>query len=167
MFGNPRNHDPAGIELDQRRVFATFQHRTSRAQDPQLHTHAVLVNLALRKDGTTGSLLSRPFFDQKLALGALEAGAEAVRLNPGNLGGAEKTRPVVEACRERGASLRLGVNAGSLEADLLAQYGAPTAPALAASAAASCCHSCPKVWLPKWSWSSATPCWWAMGRTVA
>jgi len=52
-------------------LFATFQHRTSRAQDPQLHTHAVLVNLGLREDGTTGSVLSRPFFEQKLALGAL------------------------------------------------------------------------------------------------
>ncbi|MCP5525099.1 MAG: relaxase domain-containing protein [Verrucomicrobiales bacterium] len=52
-------------------MFATFQHRTSRAQDPQLHTHAVLVNLALRQDGTTGSLLSHPIFKQKLALGAV------------------------------------------------------------------------------------------------
>ena len=60
-----RTVEPAAV------MFATFQHRTSRSQDPQLHTHAVLVNLGLREDGTTGSVLSRPFFQQKLALGAM------------------------------------------------------------------------------------------------
>ncbi len=79
-------------------------------------------------------LIADIHFNYRLALASLEAGADAVRINPGNLGGAEKTRIVVEACRERGVPLRLGVNAGSLEADLLAQYGAPTAAALAASA---------------------------------
>jgi (E)-4-hydroxy-3-methylbut-2-enyl-diphosphate synthase len=79
-------------------------------------------------------LIADIHFNHRLALAALEAGADAVRINPGNLGGPAKTRQVVEACRGRGASLRLGVNAGSLEADLLARYGAPTAPALVASA---------------------------------
>jgi len=79
-------------------------------------------------------LIADIHFNHRLALASLEAGADAIRINPGNLGGAAKTRIVVEACRERGVSLRLGVNAGSLEADLLAQYGAPTAAALAASA---------------------------------
>jgi (E)-4-hydroxy-3-methylbut-2-enyl-diphosphate synthase len=67
-------------------------------------------------------------------MGALSAGADAIRINPGNLGGVKKTRLVVDACRHLGVPLRLGVNAGSLEADLLARYGAPTARALAASA---------------------------------
>ena len=79
-------------------------------------------------------LIADIHFNHRLALASLEAGADAIRINPGNLGGAAKTRIVVEACRARGVSLRLGVNAGSLEADLLAQYGAPTAAALAASA---------------------------------
>ena len=79
-------------------------------------------------------LIADIHFNHRLALASLEAGADAIRINPGNLGGAAKTRKVVEACRARGVSLRLGVNAGSLEADLLAQYGAPTAAALAASA---------------------------------
>ncbi len=79
-------------------------------------------------------LIADIHFNHRLALASLEAGADAVRINPGNLGGAGKTRLVVEACRQRGVPLRLGVNAGSLEADLLAHYGAPTAPALAASA---------------------------------
>ncbi|MFH1595760.1 MAG: flavodoxin-dependent (E)-4-hydroxy-3-methylbut-2-enyl-diphosphate synthase [Pseudomonadota bacterium] len=79
-------------------------------------------------------LIADIHFNHRLALAALEAGADAIRINPGNLGGAKKTRLVVEACRQLGVPLRLGVNAGSLEADLLAQYGAPTARALAASA---------------------------------
>ncbi len=79
-------------------------------------------------------LIADVHFNHRLALASLAAGADAIRINPGNLGGATKTRVVVEACRDRGVPLRLGVNAGSLEADLLAQYGAPTAAALAASA---------------------------------
>jgi len=79
-------------------------------------------------------LIADIHFNYRLALEALEAGADAIRINPGNLGGQKKTRTVVEACRERGVPLRLGVNAGSLEADLLKKYGAPTAEALVESA---------------------------------
>jgi (E)-4-hydroxy-3-methylbut-2-enyl-diphosphate synthase len=79
-------------------------------------------------------LIADIHFNYKLALAALEAGADGVRINPGNLGGAAKTRLVVEACQTHGVSLRLGVNAGSLEADILAKHGAPTAPALVESA---------------------------------
>ena len=79
-------------------------------------------------------LIADIHFNHRLALAALESGADAVRINPGNLGGLKKTRQVVAACQERGVPLRLGVNAGSLEADLLAQYGSPSAPALVASA---------------------------------
>lgn len=79
-------------------------------------------------------LIADIHFNHKLALGALEAGADAVRINPGNLGGAAKTQPVVEACRQMGKSLRLGVNAGSLEKDLLDRFGGPTPEALVASA---------------------------------
>jgi (E)-4-hydroxy-3-methylbut-2-enyl-diphosphate synthase len=79
-------------------------------------------------------LIADIHFNHRLALAALEQGADAVRINPGNLGGVKKTRQVVNACRERGVSLRLGVNAGSLEEDLRAEYGGPTAPALVASA---------------------------------
>ncbi len=79
-------------------------------------------------------LIADIHFNHRLALAALEQGADAVRINPGNLGGATKTKAVVEACRERGVPLRLGVNAGSLEADLLEKYGAPTPEALVESA---------------------------------
>jgi (E)-4-hydroxy-3-methylbut-2-enyl-diphosphate synthase len=86
------------------------------------------------KRQTPVPLIADIHFNHRLALAALEHGADAVRINPGNLGGAAKTRAVVEACRERGVALRLGVNAGSLEADLLAKYGAPGPDALVESA---------------------------------
>jgi len=79
-------------------------------------------------------LIADIHFNHRLALAALEAGADCLRINPGNLGGARKTKIVVEACRERGVPLRLGVNAGSLETDLWEKYGGPTAEALVASA---------------------------------
>jgi len=62
-------------------------------------------------------------FDYKLALQAAEAGAAKIRINPGNIGSAEKVRMVADACRERGLPIRIGVNGGSLEKDLLSRYG--------------------------------------------
>ncbi len=79
-------------------------------------------------------LIADIHFNYRLALAALEAGADAVRLNPGNLGGTDKTRQVIRACAEKRVPVRLGVNAGSLEADLLQKFGSPTADALVASA---------------------------------
>ena len=58
-------------------------------------------------------------FDYKLALAAIEAGVDALRLNPGNIGGEEKVRAVVEAARVRNIPIRIGVNAGSLPKDLI------------------------------------------------
>ncbi len=89
---------------------------------------------ALVKKRSPVPLIADIHFNDRLALAALEAGADCIRINPGNLGGAEKTRVVVRACQERGVPLRLGVNAGSLEADILARHGGPTAPALVESA---------------------------------
>lgn len=62
-------------------IFATFEHGTSRAQDPQIHTHALLMNAALRGDGTTGTVLSKPVFEQKMAAGALYRVELAYQLN--------------------------------------------------------------------------------------
>ncbi len=74
-------------------------------------------------------------FDYRLALRCAEAGAAKIRINPGNIGGAEHVRLVAEACGARGIPIRIGINAGSLEKRLLEQYGAPTAQALVESAA--------------------------------
>ena len=62
-------------------------------------------------------------FDYKLALEAIAAGADKVRINPGNIGGADKVKAVADACRQRGIPIRIGVNGGSLEKELLAKYG--------------------------------------------
>ncbi|MBE3593845.1 MAG: flavodoxin-dependent (E)-4-hydroxy-3-methylbut-2-enyl-diphosphate synthase [Candidatus Carbobacillus altaicus] len=73
-------------------------------------------------------------FDYRLALKALEAGVDKIRINPGNIGSKEKVKAVVEACRERGVPIRIGVNSGSVERRLLEKYGYPTADALVESA---------------------------------
>ena len=73
-------------------------------------------------------------FDYKLALAAIEAGVHGLRLNPGNIGGEDRVRAVVEAARERNLPIRIGVNAGSLPKDLLEKYGHPTAEALVEAA---------------------------------
>ena len=73
-------------------------------------------------------------FDYKLALASLKNGVAGLRLNPGNIGARWKVEEVVAACRDRQVPIRIGVNGGSLEKDLLAQYGHPTAEAMVASA---------------------------------
>lgn len=73
-------------------------------------------------------------FDYRLALLALDAGADGLRINPGNIGSAAKVREIVRAAASRKAPIRIGVNSGSLEKDLLAKYGGATAEALVASA---------------------------------
>ena len=73
-------------------------------------------------------------FDYKLALAAIAAGVDGLRLNPGNIGSTEKVRAVVEAAKERNIPIRIGVNAGSLPKDLLEKYGHPTAEALVEAA---------------------------------
>jgi len=73
-------------------------------------------------------------FDHRLAIGAAEAGVHALRINPGNIGGAARTAEVVAAAAERGIPIRIGVNAGSLEKDILERDGHPTAAGLAESA---------------------------------
>lgn len=74
-------------------------------------------------------------FDYKLALAAVERGAAKIRINPGNIGGADRVRAVAEACGARVVPIRIGVNSGSIEKPLLAKYGRPTAEAMVESAA--------------------------------
>ncbi len=74
-------------------------------------------------------------FDYKLALECVAAGCDKVRINPGNIGGEDKVKAVVDACRQRGVPIRIGVNGGSLEKPLLAKYGGATPEALVESAA--------------------------------
>ena len=74
-------------------------------------------------------------FDYKIALEAIKAGVDKVRINPGNIGSEEKVKVVVDACKEKNIPIRIGVNGGSLEKDLLEKYGGkPTAKAMVESA---------------------------------
>ena len=73
-------------------------------------------------------------FDYKLAIAAAEGGAAKIRINPGNIGGEDRVKAVVDVCRDRHIPIRIGVNGGSLDKRLLAKYGHPTAQALVESA---------------------------------
>lgn len=73
-------------------------------------------------------------FDYKLALIALESGIDKIRINPGNIGSREKVKMVVEACKARNVPIRIGVNSGSIEKEILEKYGHPTPEALVESA---------------------------------
>ena len=79
-------------------------------------------------------IVSDIHFDYKIALASIEAGVDKVRINPGNIGSQDKVKKVVDACKEKNIPIRIGVNAGSLEKDLLEKYGKPTAKAMVESA---------------------------------
>jgi (E)-4-hydroxy-3-methylbut-2-enyl-diphosphate synthase len=73
-------------------------------------------------------------FDYKIALLSVEAGADKIRINPGNIGGRDRVRAVVSACKERNIPIRIGVNSGSVPKDLLEKYGGASPEALVESA---------------------------------
>ncbi len=73
-------------------------------------------------------------FDYRLAIAACEAGIDKIRINPGNIGSIDRVKAVVKACKNRNIPIRIGVNSGSLEKDILKKYGSPTAEALVESA---------------------------------
>ena len=73
-------------------------------------------------------------FDYKLAIAAAEGGASKIRINPGNIGGEDRVKAVVDVCKDKNIPIRIGVNGGSLDKKLLEKYGHPTAEALVESA---------------------------------
>ena len=88
----------------------------------------------LKARGVKAPLVADIHFDYKIALAVAEAGVDKIRINPGNIGGKDRIRQVVDACRDRKIPIRIGVNSGSLEKEILAKHGSPTAEALAESA---------------------------------
>lgn len=89
--------------------------------------------LAQIKAHTTVPLVADIHFSHKLALAALAAGADCIRINPGNIGARWKVEEVTRACADRGVPIRIGVNAGSLEKGVVAAHGGATAEAMVAS----------------------------------
>ena len=88
----------------------------------------------LKALGVKVPLVADIHFNYEIAVAAAKSGADKIRINPGNIGNRDKIYEVVKACRECSVPIRIGVNSGSLEKEILAKYGSPTAEALAESA---------------------------------
>lgn len=86
------------------------------------------------KKGIHIPLVADIHFDYRLALIAIESGIDKVRINPGNIGSTEKVKAVVDACKEKHIPIRIGVNGGSLEKEVLEKYGEPTPEGMVESA---------------------------------
>ncbi len=86
------------------------------------------------KEAVEAPIVADIHFNYKLALEACAAGVDKIRINPGNIGSDDRVKAVADACRLRGIPIRIGVNSGSLEKEILAKYGHPTAEALCDSA---------------------------------
>ena len=89
---------------------------------------------AVKEAGLTVPLVADIHFDYRVALACVDAGVDKIRINPGNIGDENRVKAVADACRTHHVPIRIGVNGGSLEKEILAKYGAPTAEALAESA---------------------------------
>ena len=88
----------------------------------------------LKENGVAIPIVADIHFDYKIALACAEAGVDKIRINPGNIGSDDRVHAVVKACRAAGIPIRIGVNSGSLEKEILAKHGSPTPEALAQSA---------------------------------
>jgi len=90
--------------------------------------------LAAVKEACALPLVADIHFDYKLAIESVVAGADKIRINPGNIGSDERVKAVADCCRAKNIPIRIGVNSGSLGKDMLSKYGGPTPQALAQSA---------------------------------
>lgn len=97
------------------------------------NTNAVKLIPALKK-AVKAPIVADIHFDYRLALEAVEAGIDKIRINPGNIGSDDRVKAVANACQRKNIPIRIGVNSGSLEKEILAKYGSPTAEALCDSA---------------------------------
>lgn len=86
------------------------------------------------KNATTVPLVADIHFDYRLALGAAERGIDKIRINPGNIGSDDRVKAVADICNKKQIPIRIGVNSGSLEKEILAKYGSPTPEAMVESA---------------------------------
>lgn len=90
--------------------------------------------IAALKEAVTIPVVADIHFDYQLALEAVAAGVDKIRINPGNIGGEDRVKAVADVCRAKTIPIRIGVNSGSLEKEILRKYGHPTAEALRDSA---------------------------------
>jgi len=102
-----------------------------RAAIPNMEAVALIPAI---KQAVSIPLVADIHFDYKLALAAADAGIDKIRINPGNIGGMDHVRAVAEKCLQKQIPIRIGVNSGSVEKELLAKYGGPTPQAMVESA---------------------------------
>lgn len=102
-----------------------------RAAVPTVKDAALISAL---KEAVSCPIVADIHFDYKIALECVAAGVDKIRINPGNIGSADRVRTVADACRLKGIPIRIGVNSGSLKKELLEKYGSPTPEALTESA---------------------------------
>ena len=127
---NTPTHD-VDATLSQIRALAAAGCDIVRVAVPDL---AAAQAIGALKMGSPVPLVADIHFDYRLSLEAAEQGIDKIRINPGNIGAPDRVEAVAKACRERGIPIRVGVNGGSLEKNLLAKYGGPTPEAMVESA---------------------------------
>ncbi len=127
---NTKTTDVAG-SLEQIRKLKTAGCQIARLAVPNMAAARSFAEICAESELP---LVADIHFDYKLAIAAAEGGASKIRINPGNIGGEDRVKAVVEVCKEKHIPIRIGVNGGSLDKRLLEKYGHPTAEALVESA---------------------------------
>ena len=127
---NTKTTDVAG-SLEQIKQLATAGCQIARLAVPNMEAARSFAEIC--KESPL-PLVADIHFDYKLAIAAAEGGAAKIRINPGNIGGEDRVKAVVEVCKDKSIPIRIGVNGGSLDKRLLEKYGHPTAEALVESA---------------------------------
>lgn len=97
-------------------------------------TSKAVKTIAALKENVNVPIVADIHFDYRMALEALSAGVDKIRINPGNIGSDERVKAVADECARRGVPIRIGVNSGSVEKEILAKYGSPCPEALVESA---------------------------------
>ncbi len=127
---NTKTTDVEG-SLSQIRALAAAGCQIARLAVPNMEAARIFADIC--KESPL-PLVADIHFDYKLAIAAAEGGASKIRINPGNIGGEDRVKAVVDVCKDRKIPIRIGVNGGSLDKKLLEKYGHPTAEALVESA---------------------------------
>ena len=128
------NTDTHDIEASYRQTLALEAAGCDIVRLTAPDVEAVKTFCALKERGIKIPLVADVHFNHKIAIEAAYGGADKIRINPGNIGGMDNVRAVARACSKNGVPIRIGVNSGSLQREILEKYGAPTPEALVESA---------------------------------